>query len=473
MRVFGSFKPPDISVSGHRQGSTRGIYGAQVADVAFTRNLLRYGNFDEYHFFIPGRHILPKKGEAEDLLGLMEPDSHVKFRRLEEFEGTLQETDYLAFHNPSGPEITPWLYLRNQLSVRNIPITGVTHTISYQFQLAQFLTLLLSGMRPWDSIVCLEEPAQRVMKNHIRHLQNSLSQQFGIDLKYEGRLDKIPLGVDTQTYRPRDKQPLRQRFGLPLDKVILLWVGRFSHYDKMDLRPLIPAFKMALEKCSEDKAVLVLAGDDSRHNYAEKVKEFAAQLGVEDHLILLTDLPRIDFPLLYSSADVFLSPSDNVQETFGQTVLEGMSSGLPVVCSDWEGYRISVLHRRTGFRIPTYWMECDEEICDYAPFSPWRLTHLYLSQSVCVDVEQMGKALFLLIEHDDLRSKMGMEARQHILNTYDWKIIIGRYIELWEELHQIAVRHAPPHHLDRLHGFVLRILIPFSTTQRPSFNRRQ
>ena len=446
MRIFGTFLPPDVSMNdlSHQKGSSRGIYGAGVATQQFMTNLLQHGDFDEYHLFDPNRHTIPKEGEAESCFGLIEPDARLKLLMVEEFEEALAKNDYLAFHRPRGPAIDSMINLRNQLSRKNVPITGVTHTLSYHEQLIHFLTFLMIGARPWDSIVCLEEPARRVMENHFHHLQTRLYQQFGIDIKYEGRLDSIPLGVDTQTYRPRDKEVLRHQFGLPLDKVMLLWVGRFSHYDKMDLRPLLLAFKIALGKCQKDKAVLVLAGDDSRHNYAERIKILATQLGIEEHLIILTDRPRVDFPLLYSSADIFVSPSDNIQETFGQTVLEGMSSGMPVVCSDWEGYSISVLHEKTGFRIPTYWMECDGGICDYAPTSPWLLNQFYLSQSICFDVQQMADALSLLIEHDTLRLKMGLAARQHVLETYDWKVIIHRYIELWEELHQIAVSHPVP-----------------------------
>ena len=446
MRVFGNFLQlgRNLNDFGYRSGSSQGIYGAQVATTQFLKNLLRYGDFDAYHFFNPGRYTPQEEREVEACFDLLEPDPRIKLWKLEDFGTAVQETNYLVFHSPQGPNITPILYLRNQRSPKNIPITGVTHTISYQSQLEKFLTLPLVGAQPWDSIVCLEEPAVRVMKNHFHHLQSRLFDQFGFNIEYKGRLDSIPLGVDTQTYRPREKQALRQHFDLPHDKVILLWIGRFSHYDKMDLQPLLIAFKMALQKCAEDRAVLVLAGDDSRHNYTKKLIAYASQLGIQEKVIILKNRPRIDFPLLYSAADVFLSPSDNVQETFGQTVLEGMSSGLPVVCSDWEGYSISVIHGKTGFRIPTYWMECDGSICDYAPLSPFRLNHLYLSQSVCVDVEQMSQALFLLISRDELRSKMGQQARLHILNTYDWKIIIARYMELWEELHEIASHHAPP-----------------------------
>lgn len=443
MRLFGTFLSADVDLGAlnYQKGSSRGVYGAGVATQQFVANLLRYGNFDEYHFFDSNPCISPKAGTAEALLGLVGTDAYLRVFPTTEFADALRRNDYLALHHPQGPVIGPMIYLRNQLGIKNVPITSVTHTISYHGQLIDFLVHLLIGARPWDSIVCPEEPVQRVMKNHLNHLLTRLPEQFGLDLKHEGRLDNIPLGVDTQIYRPRDKQALRKQLGLPLDKVILLWIGRFSHYDKMDLRPLVLAFKAALEKCSKNEAVLVLAGDDSQHNYAEKVTTFAAQLGIEKQVITLTDRPRIDFPLLYSTADIFVSPSDNVQETFGLTNLEGMAAGLPVVCTDWDGYSATVRHEKTGFRIPTYWMECDADLCDYAPVSPWHFNQFYLSQSICFDVACMTNALALLIENDALRSKMGLQARQHALDTYDWWVVIHRYIELWEELHQIAASH--------------------------------
>ena len=54
-----------------------------------------------------------------------------------------------------------------------------------------------------------------------------------------------------------------------------------------------------------------------------------------------------------SAADVFISLVDNIQETFGITPLEAMASGLPVVVSDWDGYRHTVRDGEEGFLIPT------------------------------------------------------------------------------------------------------------------------
>ena len=56
--------------------------------------------------------------------------------------------------------------------------------------------------------------------------------------------------------------------------------------------------------------------------------------------------------LALAAADLFCSPADNLQETFGLSVLEAMASSLPVVASDWNGYRDLVLHGSTGWLVP-------------------------------------------------------------------------------------------------------------------------
>ena len=41
----------------------------------------------------------------------------------------------------------------------------------------------------------------------------------------------------------------------------------------------------------------------------------------------------------WAAADIFVSLSDNIQETFGLTPIEAMAAGLPVVVTDWNGYQ--------------------------------------------------------------------------------------------------------------------------------------
>ena len=55
-----------------------------------------------------------------------------------------------------------------------------------------------------------------------------------------------------------------------------------------------------------------------------------------------------------AAADVAVSLVDNPQETFGLAVAEAMA-GVPLVVSDWNGYRDLVRDGLDGFRIPTRW----------------------------------------------------------------------------------------------------------------------
>lgn len=405
-----------------------GIYGLGIFAARFLQYLLRYSDFEEFHLFNLG---LPSQKYEPAFL---KSDERVRIRPLHEFERALDEVDFTVLHNSWGPDIGPWIDLRNRISNRAIPVTGLTHTISYQSFLPRTLLTMVLGMKAWDSVICTADSAVTAMRNWIDVLREQFGKRLGLD--FEGRLDKIPLAVDSELFCRRGKADQREHFKLPLDQVIVLYVGRFSPYDKMDLAPLLIAFKQAVQDSSF--CTLVLGGADSRFHYADQVKELAANLGIADSVHILRDISDADIPRLYGAADIFVSPSDNLQETFGQTIIEAMSSELPVVCSDWDGYRDLVVHEETGYLIPTLWQRCDSRICDYASMWEPAVPHFFLSQTVSVDVDSMAASLRELIANAELRAKMGARGRRRVLDLFDWRVVIRNYMDLWEELNQVA-----------------------------------
>ena len=91
-----------------------------------------------------------------------------------------------------------------------------------------------------------------------------------------------------------------------------------------------------------------------------------------------------DRPELYNAADVFTSPIDNLQETFGLTPLEAMSCGVPQVVSDWDGYKDTVEDGITGFRIPVYWTDCQDDLASRDCFPVDRRLRRLLYQHLSV-----------------------------------------------------------------------------------------
>ncbi|MGH9759568.1 MAG: glycosyltransferase family 4 protein, partial [Blastocatellia bacterium] len=375
-RAFGTIlQPADLPrIDSDQNEGSFGIYGLGVFVRGLFSNLLRFSGLDEFHIFTTG---FP--GERHPEFGLAS-DPRVRLRPLTEFPSAIREDNFAILHNPWGPDIGPWVDLRNRLASRNIPVTGLTHTISFQSMLPRLLLTLLLDAKPWDSIVCTAEPAVAAMRNWLSHLRSHLSPRVNLD--FDIRFDKVPLAVDVDSFRSGgDVGEHRRRLNLPENQVIALYFGRFSAYDKMDLAPLLLAFKKALEERSE-RTMLVMAGADSRFQYAAQVQSVASTLGISDSVRILRDIPAQDVARLYQAADIFVSPSDNLQETFGLTVVEAMASGLPVVCSDWDGYRDLVVDGETGFLIPTYCRPCDSSVADLATMWEPEPAHFYLGQTV-------------------------------------------------------------------------------------------
>ena len=140
---------------------------------------------------------------------------------------------------------------------------------------------------------------------------------------------------------------------------------------------------------------------------------------------------------LYGAADIFLSPVDNYQETFGITMIEAMSQGLPIVASDFSGYRELVAHERTGFLVPTCSSESHKPWESLAAILDASSVRFYQAQKISVDLQSLAQAIVSLAVNPRLRMEMGVRARARSLR-YHWQVIIPAYEELWRQQRERA-----------------------------------
>ncbi|MFN2267823.1 MAG: glycosyltransferase, partial [Desulfonatronovibrio sp.] len=128
--------------------------------------------------------------------------------------------------------------------------------------------------------------------------------------------------------------------------------------------------------------------------------------------------------------------SDNPQETFGLTILEAQAAGLPVVASDYNGYRELISHNKNGFLIPTLGPDKTEYIDDLAPLIFDSESHLLLAQSCGFDLHVLAETLTRLIAGPELRKKIGDNGKADA-SQYTWGKIIESYVLFWEELNNL------------------------------------
>lgn len=156
------------------------------------------------------------------------------------------------------------------------------------------------------------------------------------------RLETIPNGLDVDVFRPHDKSLARNVLGLPPDDRIVLFGAVSSAKDRRKGFDLLLDALLQLTRSANSPAPTSLAVFGA--NMAEGYEAKAAQLPIR---YLGTVRDEDTMALVYSAADVFVSPSR--QDNLPNTVLEAQSCGLPCVAFRIGGIPDAIAEGQTGF----------------------------------------------------------------------------------------------------------------------------
>ncbi len=123
----------------------------------------------------------------------------------------------------------------------------------------------------------------------------------------------------------------RQRFAIPADARVILFLGRLVAKKSPDV--LIAAFARWRAKAGgTTQPVLVLAGPEEDADYARRLHEQCTEMRLGDAVRFTGPLYGDEKWRAYRDADVFVLPSQN--ENFGNTAAEAAACGTPVVVTD-------------------------------------------------------------------------------------------------------------------------------------------
>jgi glycosyltransferase involved in cell wall biosynthesis len=144
----------------------------------------------------------------------------------------------------------------------------------------------------------------------------------------------LPRGLDLTLFHPcRRNGEFRHRYGIPEDKVLVLYVGRISKEKNLDV---LSAAYLKL-RAAGLPVHLALVGEGP---YLKELRETLPETSFTGCL------NGEELAQAYAAADVFGFPSTT--DTFGNVVIEALASGLPVVVSNQGGPHELVEHGITG-----------------------------------------------------------------------------------------------------------------------------
>jgi glycosyltransferase involved in cell wall biosynthesis len=351
-------------------------------------------------------------------------------------------------------------------------LCGITHTTSSAGAMDSLAELITAPIQPWDAVICtssaVKDNVQRLLQAQVHYLQDRL----GISKLVLPMLPVISLGIHTQDFdfTKAEKSNARKELGVDNNTLVVLFMGRLSFHAKAHPLAMYQALQKAAAKLATTgkKIVLVECGWHANDFIEKAYQEAAAHACPNVKVITLDGRLANARQTAWAGADVFCSLADNIQETFGIAPIEAMAAGLPVVVSDWDGYKDTVRHGIDGFRISTCMPEAgsgtDLALRHALEIDTYDMYCGHNCSLVSVDIENTAQAFIQLFESAELRHRMGKAGKERAQQFYDWRIIIAQYEALWQEQAQLrfaaqtgrqgtSPQHAWPARLDPFFAF--------------------
>lgn len=192
-----------------------------------------------------------------------------------------------------------------------------------------------------------------------------------------------PLSELNRELSPETVEKKLGEYGIPTDKPLLVQVSRFDKWK--DPLGVLRVYELVREKV-ECHLVLIgnMATDDPEGPEIFAQVQEAARALPDVHLITATDALLVN--ALQRTAAVVLQLS--LHEGFGLTVSEALWKGTPVVATRVGGIPLQVIHSETGFLV---------EPRDYPA---------------------AAQAVLLLLKDQELRTRLGIQAREHVRRNF-------------------------------------------------------
>ena len=249
-----------------------------------------------------------------------------------------------------------------------------------------------------------------------------------------------PFGTTIPPMAALDHVSARNAIDLPLDRFIILVVGRITRDYKGDLGSLVVA---AGQIAQERPCLLLVAGHIENYLYLEQLLETARSQAPLLEIRVLPSFGAEQKTFIYSSADVVVSIADSIQESYGLVLIEAMAHARPVIATDWSAAREIIREGQTGYLIPTYW-PCDESGLsaaeDSSVFVPGRTLAGAIARNTFIDCARLIELLRVLSRDTQRLHALGAAGRVEAERNYSWTVCAHRFIEVWREQVEVSRR---------------------------------
>ncbi|MBE9179528.1 glycosyltransferase [Oculatella sp. LEGE 06141] len=206
----------------------------------------------------------------------------------------------------------------------------------------------------------------------------------------------LPLGVNLPEVYPNARAELRQKYRIPSDTPVVLFLSRL-HYKK---RPDLLLESLSYLKAQRFCFHAIFAGS-GEVDYLAQLKNLTTSLGLDDCVSFPGLVVGKDKDLLLQGSDLFVLPS--FSENFGIAVAEALVAGCPVVITPGIQIAPDIASAQAGF------------VVEGAK-------------------ESVAEAIAQLLKSPELRHEYGMNGQRLARERYSWRAIAQELTTVYQAI---------------------------------------
>lgn len=276
----------------------------------------------------------------------------------------------------------------------NVPMVSTNHAMSEN---------LLENMRFLSPVA---RPMNRLLKEYVRLIHRNVSYmtlptQSAIEI-FGDMVHKMPMpieavsnGIDLKRFTPQHvPKSFYDRFGLPTDKQIVVYVGRLD--SEKHISVLVKAFAHVLKAQHDAHLLIVGQGNDS-----DNLQELARDLDISRSVTFTGRVSDEDLPVLDRIGTMYCMTSPAELQCIA--MLEAMASGQPVVSVDAGPLKELCQDGRNG-----YLCKLDDD-------------------------KDMAKKIIMILNDPELREKMAKKSLA-IAKTHNLEYTLNRFEAIYAQV---------------------------------------
>jgi glycosyltransferase involved in cell wall biosynthesis len=212
-------------------------------------------------------------------------------------------------------------------------------------------------------------------------------------------------GIDVNKFiKQYNTFEVREEFSIEKDQPLIGIVGRLDWWKGHEY--FIEAFAKANQSISGLKGLIIGSLENKvavsqNKRYYQKLKALIRKYNLNDKIVFTGF--RNDIPKLMAALDVVVHAS-SIPEPFGIVIIEGMAAGKPVIATAAGGVLEIIDHEENGLLVP------------------------------CKDSDTMAKAIVDVLSNPDKARKLGVKARNCVLNKFSIQAQINAIQQIYDSI---------------------------------------